>query len=538
MVKIATHHFSRPIWITLFFVFIALLPVMILRDFSPANELRYLSIADEALSDGTFFTFHNHGAAYADKPPLYLWIVMLGRLLFGNNCMGFLSLFSLIPAFVVVLVMDRWSRGEVREQFRVDAMLLTLTTGLFTGMTVFLRMDMLMTMWITLALYTFFRMYHGKGNRRLQRILFPIYIFLGIFTKGPMAILIPLVATTVFLWENKRLREWRLYWGGLTWGILILLCGAWFGAVWTEGGNEYLDNLLFNQTVNRAVNSFHHKRPFWYYLVSMWYTFMPWAFLIIGAAIAGFLRKTRVRNDIDRFYLTTGISTLVLLSFISSKIQVYLLPAYPFFCYLAAIYMSRYPGSKWLKAAIAVPVTILAVAGVALWIIVNKEQFAFLDRAAFLIAGGLLSLTALFSLYYLYIRKKTNIAVRIMAAGLFVSIFAASFEMPVINDRSGYRHIAREAMHAADIEKINDIYVYGMNRPENLDVFFGERPFTIVELQDSARIDSIGDAVIICGNKGIYRFPEEPKTQIGDEWVVVHRVSSALSENSQLTTHN
>ena len=31
---------------------LALLPVMILRDFTPSNELRYLSIADEALRDG------------------------------------------------------------------------------------------------------------------------------------------------------------------------------------------------------------------------------------------------------------------------------------------------------------------------------------------------------------------------------------------------------------------------------------------------------------------------------------------------------
>ncbi|MDE5707727.1 MAG: dolichyl-phosphate-mannose--protein mannosyltransferase, partial [Alistipes sp.] len=50
-------------------LFALLLPAMALRDFTPSNELRYLSIADEALADGNFFAFTNQGAPYADKPP-------------------------------------------------------------------------------------------------------------------------------------------------------------------------------------------------------------------------------------------------------------------------------------------------------------------------------------------------------------------------------------------------------------------------------------------------------------------------------------
>lgn len=68
------------IGVSLCFVAVVL-PIMLLRDFTPSNELRYLSIADEALRNHTFFAFSNYGAPYADKPPLYLWIVMLCRYL-------------------------------------------------------------------------------------------------------------------------------------------------------------------------------------------------------------------------------------------------------------------------------------------------------------------------------------------------------------------------------------------------------------------------------------------------------------------------
>ena len=68
------------------FIVVALLPVLILRDYTPDNELRYLSIVDEAMENGTFFTFYNQGEIYADKPPLYFWLIMLGKYL-ADTCL-------------------------------------------------------------------------------------------------------------------------------------------------------------------------------------------------------------------------------------------------------------------------------------------------------------------------------------------------------------------------------------------------------------------------------------------------------------------
>ena len=71
--KLKNNYFAKhPLVAVFLFTFICLLPEMLMRDFTPSNELRYLSIADEALRDGHFFAFFNHGLAYADKPPLYI----------------------------------------------------------------------------------------------------------------------------------------------------------------------------------------------------------------------------------------------------------------------------------------------------------------------------------------------------------------------------------------------------------------------------------------------------------------------------------
>lgn len=111
---------------------IALLPLVMLRDYTPSNELRYLSIADEAMRNHTFFTFYNHGEVYADKPPLYFWALMLCKWLVGGYKMWMLALFSLLPAIGILRVMDHWVREEMDGEHRSLAMLMLLSSGLHT----------------------------------------------------------------------------------------------------------------------------------------------------------------------------------------------------------------------------------------------------------------------------------------------------------------------------------------------------------------------------------------------------------------------
>ena len=123
-------------------------------NYTPDNELRYLSIVDEALRNGDIFTFTNQGEMYADKPPLYFWLMMVGKILLGGHRMWYLSLLSFLPAIIVIAIMNRWLRQE-NEETKGNAALMLMTAGLFAGLAIVIRMDMLMTLFITLALYTF-----------------------------------------------------------------------------------------------------------------------------------------------------------------------------------------------------------------------------------------------------------------------------------------------------------------------------------------------------------------------------------------------
>ena len=166
-------------------------------------------------------------------------------------------------------------------------------------------MDMLMTMFIVLALYSFWKLYEGTGVKR-HEILLPVWIFLALFTKGPVGLLMPPVSIVCFLLVKQKGRDIGKYLGWKTWGIIAALCLVWFTGVYFDGGMEYLNNLLFHQTFGRAVNSFHHKAPFWYYLVAIWYIVAPYMFLLIGAVAASLVRfRKEEREDRETFFLVT-----------------------------------------------------------------------------------------------------------------------------------------------------------------------------------------------------------------------------------------
>ena len=146
-------------------IVVAFLPMLLLRDFTPDNEGRYLAIADEALRSGHFFSFVWDGQPYADKPPLYLWLVMLSRAIWGQHSMFALSLLSFIPAIGISSLMDQWTHKELPENFRRLATLMLFTTVYFMGPALVVRMDMLMCLFIVLALRSFWRLYTGQDRK-------------------------------------------------------------------------------------------------------------------------------------------------------------------------------------------------------------------------------------------------------------------------------------------------------------------------------------------------------------------------------------
>lgn len=489
---------------------IAFLPIMVLRDFSISNELRYLSIADEALRNGNIFTFTNNGLPYADKPPLYLWIVMAGRLLFGNHCMWFLSLFSLIPALMIMRIMRNWLLAECTladKGWKLTSQLMLITCGMFLGLNVFLRMDTLMCLFIVLALRTFYRMYRGEGNPATQGILFPLYTFLAIFTKGPVGIMMPLICPLVFLLFKREGRTFFRYWNLQTFGILILLCGAWFLAAYMEGGGQYLDNLLFHQTAGRAVNAFHHKKPFYYYLIQIWPSLAPYCLLLIGVNGAAMLRH-RFTSDTERFWNCIILSTFVMLSAVSGKLAVYLAPIIPFAVFLTVSLIRKFRYNGLLATTVALPAVVYAFTLPVLFCLARFTSLRYIGQPFFYAAAAILSVAGVWALCLLFRKRNIRRSLNVLGFAILLAAFAGGWSLPAVNSYIGYRDVCRKAVEISREKGLEGYYSLYLRRAENTDVFLHE---SITQMPPQTTVEELSElngTALLLTEKGIAKNPD------------------------------
>lgn len=487
-----------PVGAVLLLTLVCISPFMALRDVTPANELRYLSIADEALRDGHLFAFYNHGVPYADKPPLYFWLLMLGKRIFGGHSIYLLSLlFSFLPAAVVTVVMDRWVFGAYKDatpRERTNLAMLLCSTAYWLSLSLFLRMDMLLAMFIVLALYAW---------HRDKPWLFALFTFLGLFTKGLVGLLMPPLTVAAYA-LSCRLRtpgHPRQHAGRfLGWRFLLLVGGCsaiWLFFAWREGGAAYIDNLLFHQTVDRAVNAFHHKEPFWFYLTHIWPALLPWCLLVIPACIASLCRRgttTVPQTEEDRTEKTfrcAFFSTLVMLSCASSKLSVYLLPAFPFAICLVPLYVRRTGWKRWMDWAVGSGGVLAFLIGV-LWgllpFIYDKipalAPYTFATNplmavpSAFLICGGIAT-------FILSLRYNKMDAIRPLGVAVPAFFLALAPLLPEGNEFLGYRSLCR------DIPEGVPVYTHELRRPENMDVFLGRSRIFTIEDGDAVPADGV-----------------------------------------------
>ncbi len=497
---------AHPMLYVIGFCAVCLAPVMAGRDFTYMNELRYLEITDESLAGGNFFALTNNGAPYADKPPLYFWLMMLCRLIAGKHSMFLLSMLSFIPGMVTAVIMDKWLRLGAKEYgrtlgpaARIASALALCTCGYFAMTMAFLRMDQMMVMFITLSLYSFYLMYSGQGNRKLQSWLMPFWIFMGLFSKGPVGLLAPLVVILAFLILERDWKSIGKYLGFKTFGVIIFFAALWLLGVWTEGGKDYLYELTVHQTVGRAVNAFHHKEPFYYYIYMLPVVVLPYVATVLPQSVSGLFRsKSGKTAACEKFFLTAIWGIFILLSLSSSKIPLYLLPAIPFIVGCAVLEIMRIGWKKWMKACLNGTLIFFAVVGIAggiFLLVADSLEFGrsilkdapYLTGGLFVGACAILGAGSAIALHCSARKSRFDLAQIVFSVSVLLAIFTASFDIKSINPYIGYGEVCSEVPAA------NDVYVLGLKRPENMKVYLG-RDIRDFQKDSDALLEELGKA--------------------------------------------
>lgn len=324
------------------------------RPLTPIDETRYVGVAWEMWLKSAYLVPIENGEPYSHKPPLLFWLFHAGWALFGVNDWWprlVSPLFSLGGLLLTVSIARRlWP--TVPEVQRSAPWILG-TSLWWMAFSTFAMFDVMLAFFVLLGM----RGLLIAADESLPRgfAWLAAAIGFGALAKGPVVLLHLLPAALLATWwqgETTEIARQRWY-GGLA---LALLGGAAIALAWAipaalHGGKEYRAAILWGQTLNRMVNSFAHKQPFWWYLPGLFLLLFPW---LVWPGLWRRLMAVR-REGLDRglrFCLAWMLPVFVAFSFVSGKQLHYLVPLIPAFALLAAraLATGETGGGLWLPA--------------------------------------------------------------------------------------------------------------------------------------------------------------------------------------------
>jgi 4-amino-4-deoxy-L-arabinose transferase-like glycosyltransferase len=336
---------ARPLWLrsarhelVLFGAFaLLLLGIGIgLRDPWPSDEPRFALVARWMVEHGQWLFPHRGHELYPDKPPVFMWLQALAYMVTGNWRIAFLlpSLAAALGALALVYDLARRLWNHRSALLAAATLLLTIH---FTYQMRNAQIDPLLLGWITLANYGLLRhLLLGPSWRWFAAGCF--FAGVGVATKGvgvlALLMLVPYVIARRGRWRLLALPRSGWRWAGGLLLFLVPILGWLLPMLLTAHADgdpqhaEYVQNILFGQTVHRYATPTGHIHSPFYFLGIIAVDWLPLS-LLLPWALPAWWRRLKRRDA--RFLLPLGWIILVLLffSFSPGKRDVYILPALP-----------------------------------------------------------------------------------------------------------------------------------------------------------------------------------------------------------------
>jgi 4-amino-4-deoxy-L-arabinose transferase-like glycosyltransferase len=488
------------------------------------DEPRYAEVAREMMVRGDYILMHLNGNIYLDKPPLYFWLVELSSFLFQ----GFTSFSVRFPAafFGTLAVLLTYFLG--RSLFGAGTGFISgfilATSFEFAFRSTRGNIDSTLTFFTTASLLCFIHWYRSskqEGEDDQDSLRFPLYGFyvgmaLATLTKGPVGFLLPLLVSLFFLLSQKdwkAVKGMRLLTGMLLTIGLVLL---WYApSVW-RGGESYLQETLFRQSLARLTQGWAKLRPIYYYLYTFPGSFLPWSIFLPAALVYGLSKETNEKRKEFLFLFAWFAVIFLFFSLSKGKRALYLLPLFPAAAILVGkLWHDLISGSIEIfrRQWISIPIYGLSGAGalcgaVIPWVISVKFPTHVYDSlpVAFLLLGS--SLGA----FFVFRTRRDNIVLTLIvgmsATGFF---YTQHVIFPKINPIMSARFMSQEI--SSRISASDKLCVYGkisteaynfytgivpikyFSRPKDLFQFLKStgRVFCILTFEDYSRFQAMKD---------------------------------------------
>jgi 4-amino-4-deoxy-L-arabinose transferase-like glycosyltransferase len=287
------------------------------------SEPTYGEIVKELFRSGDWLTLHLNYQAWDTHPPLWFWTAAASAMVFGLNEFALRlpsALFGIATAYATYLA-GRRLYGVV------EGLTAAIAVGASLEMIVLSRLAMMETALIFFMTVAFFWSYFAvrDGDRRALWIA-AVASALGTLTKGPIAIVLPMLVLLAWLaWTRgwPRVRGLPLFGAG---AVYVVVAGSWFAVATLLRGPAFLSEYFGMSNVGRFLHPFENQPgPWWYYLPVLILGFFPFIAFLPQAI----WRAWRVRGDDERYLLLCAAVPFVFFSIAQTKLPNYIAVFFP-----------------------------------------------------------------------------------------------------------------------------------------------------------------------------------------------------------------
>jgi len=345
------------------------------------DENFYFQSSQNMISSGDWLTPRYYGKPRFQKPILYYWLVAVSLKIFGIGWFGarFPSVLfaSLTILFTFLIGKNLFERNGPAL---LSAFILATTFKFFKYARTTIP-DMALLCFMTISLYIFLKIV--KSPDKKNRFLWPLFFLslaLATLIKGPIGIIVPLLAIFAFILISKE----RVVIGkaNLITGIFIFLSLVlpWFLVMLKIHGDAFTAHIwsreithrigYFSDTKNGVDVFLEYLKTLPFYIPILIVRFLPWS-LLLPSGIARSLSAVKSGETRKEYALVLGwfLAVFFLFTLVGEKHSQYMLALTPPFALM--IGANFVEGS--FKKRILLPVAIILITAFSISLLVSNK---------------------------------------------------------------------------------------------------------------------------------------------------------------------
>jgi 4-amino-4-deoxy-L-arabinose transferase-like glycosyltransferase len=462
------------------------------------DEPFYAVTAQEMVQGNDWVTPKIFGEPQFEKPIFYYWMVAASFKVFGvNEWAGRLP--SALPATLLVLLVSAFTARVFNRRTGLLAGVV-LASGLeYAIMSRLMLTDIVLALFIAGTLFCYWLAVDDEKHRPRWVILHFVFGGFAMLTKGPVGLVVSLLATAIFSLITKKRHPYR---GGALWvGIALYLAIGipWYVVMTVEHGWGFLYHFIVHENIMRFLRAEHHaNNHFWYYIAVLLGGSIPWMPALVTACSRAI--RAGIRHDPRLVFLWSWLLTsFVFLTATQSK-----LPSYIFFVFVPvaqviAVALDELWSKGFRDTKERVTVIALSVLQIGIGVAAPFIKIARPFEAPALMFSGCLAV----GLIFVWRCRVGGWVVANAAATVALVVGALTFSAKHVEAYSSARPVAEKMM---EMRKGNEPLIAGIFLVRGVH-FYTHQPMAVVGVTDRPFKWTQHDLPVIAGANDSYKPP-------------------------------